>query len=269
LARHHELAIASQKRKIGALRETVIAALERRVQTSSEAVSVDGTGLPSEATEALREGDRVLERAQSDSFFLTRKIVKLQHALVDIAAERIAVALIDSGNADVSSIFSETLKSLITEPVAATLRSLEQTRLELVKAAETAASASGWSVPDELPKPAGMPMVDVNEIAQNMLIERPRVLSLFGRRFVASYVRRRLENGYDRTLLEFLNLYANRLRRWMEQSINALRNAFNEFSDTHRAQFEAVPPPSNASEMEKDLWILREWETADCNGGHR
>jgi hypothetical protein len=132
---------------------------------------------------------------------------------------------------------------------------------------ETAVSASGWTVPDELPKPAGMPMLDVGEVAQKMVIEKPRVLSLFGKSAVASYVRRRLENVYDRRLLEFLSLYANRLRRWMEQSINALRNAFNGFSDMHRAHFEAAPAASDASDIQKDLWILREWEAADAVPG--
>jgi len=266
LAQHHQLAITSQKRKIGVLRETVVGALERRLQSSSEAVTVDSVGLPKEATEALRESDRVLERAQGESFFLTRKIAKMRHPIIDVAAERIAAALIESGNADVSSIFSETLKSLIAEPVAATLRSIEQTRSALVKAVETAASVAGWSVPEELPKPAGMPMLDVNEISQKIVIEKPRMFSLFGKSVLASQVRRKLESEYDRALLEFLSLYANRLRRWMEQSINALRNAFNEFSDMHRAHFEVAPAAADASEIRKDLCILRKWDVVRLEG---
>jgi len=107
-------------------------------------------------------------------------------------------------------------------------------------------------------------MLDVNEISQKIVIEKPRILSLLGKNVLASQVRRKLESEYDRALLEFLSLYANRLRRWMEQSINALRNAFNEFSDIHRTHFEGAPTPSDTSEIQKDLWILREWETADA-----
>jgi GTP-binding protein EngB required for normal cell division len=267
LAQHQELAITSQKRKIGALREAVMSALERRLQSSSEAVTVGTTGLPAQATEALRNGDRILERGQGESFFLTRKIVKMERAIIDIAAQRIASVLIESGHADVGSIFSETLKNLIVEPVTATLRLIEQTRSALAEAVETAASASGWRAPDELPKPSGMPMLDVNEISQKIAIEKPRMLSLLGKSVLASKVRRKLESEYDRPLLEFLSLYANRQRRWMEQSINALRNAFNEFSDIHRAHFEGAPPASDISEIQKDLWILREWETADAVRG--
>ena len=78
-------------------------------------------------------------------------------------------------------------------------------------------------------------MVDVNEISRIIVIEKPRILSLLGRSILVSHVRPKLATVYDRALLEFLSLYANRLRRWMEQSINALRNAFNPFADIHRA----------------------------------
>ena len=80
---------------------------------------------------------------------------------------------------------------------------------------------------------------------------------------LAAHVRRRLESEYDRALLDFLSLYANRLRRWMEQSINALRNAFAAFADMHRAHFEAASADvSDTSVVQNDLRILREWESA-------
>src|SRR5436190_19031187 len=263
LAQHHEVAIASQKRKIGALRESVIGALERRLQAGSEMVSRESAALPEQATEALRNGDRILERAQGECFFLTKKIAKMQRAIIDVAAERIATAVTDSDDIDVSSIFSETLTHMLAEPVAATLRSLEQTRDALVKAMDLVASASGLDASEELPKPTGMPMVDVNEISQIIVIEKPRILSLLGKSMLASHVRRKLQADYDRALLEFLSLYANRLRRWMEQSINALRNAFSAFADMHRAHFEVSPDGAgwfDKSDLQNDLRLLREWQ---------
>jgi len=261
LAEHHELAIISQKRKVGALREAVISALEHRLQLGSEAVSEKSTTLPEEATEALRNGERTLEQAQGESFFLTRKIAKMHREIIDIATQRIATALIEQDNTDAASIFAETLTRLLAEPVAATLTSIEQTREALAKAMRVAASASGREVPDELPKPAGMPMMDVNEISQNIVVQRPRVLSLLGKSALTWHVQRNLETEYDRALLEFLSLYANRLRRWMEQSINALRNAFTEFADVHRAQFQAAQfdCSGDIAAVEKDLRVLREW----------
>jgi hypothetical protein len=216
LARHHELAIASQKRKIGALREAVMGALERRLHAGSEGIPTEQAPPPSETIEALRNGDRILERAQGEAFFLTRKVMKMQPQIIGAAAEKIAAELLDSENTDTGSIFAETLTVMLAEPVAGILRSIEQTRDALDEMMQVAASASDGTTPNELPKPAGMPMLDVNEISKKIVIEKPATLSLLGKGIAASRVRRKLESEYDRTLLEFLSLYANRLRRWME-----------------------------------------------------
>ena len=53
----------------------------------------------------------------------------MQRAIVDIAAATNCSSIWQSQrNVDAASMFSETLTSLIAEPVAATLRSIEQTR---------------------------------------------------------------------------------------------------------------------------------------------
>ena len=207
-----------------------------------------------------------MERAQGESFFLTRKIAKMHQAIIDIVAQRIAAALSNSDNADPASIFSETLTQMIAEPVAATLRSIEHTRDELMKATQLAAATSGHAAPEELPKPAGIPTLDLHEFSQKIVIEKPRLLLLLGQRAVAWKIRRQLEQQYDRALLEFLSLYANRLRRWMEQSVNALRNAFNAFADMYRAHFEAAPLAPGLCEesaIQNDLRILGEWNKAN------
>ena len=265
LAQHHELAIASQKRKIGGLREAVIGALERRLHAGSKGMSTEQAPQPSETIEALRNGDRILERAQSEAFFLTRKVMKMQPQIIDAAAKKIAATLIKSDDVDAAALFAETLAGMLADPVAGILRSIEETRDVLDEAMQVAALGRDGTAPDELPKPAGMPMLDVSEISKQIVIEKPAVVSLFGKGMLASHVRRKLGSEYDRALLEFLSLYANRLRRWMEQSINALRNAFTAFADMQRAHFEAAPDSGSAdmSAIQSDLRILREWEAAD------
>jgi len=107
-----------------------------------------------------------------------------------------------------------------------------------------------------------MPMLDVSEISKKIVIEKPTVLSLLGKGMLTAHVRRKLEREYDRVLLDFLSLCANRLRRWMEQSINALRNGFAAFADMHRAQFENAPA-SGSPDISAVLRILREWEAVN------
>src|SRR5205807_7221591 len=77
---------------------------------------------------------------KANLFFLTKRITKMQHAVVDVAAERIAAALTEADTVDVSSIFSETLNQMLAEPVAATLRSLGQTREALARVMDVV----GW-----------------------------------------------------------------------------------------------------------------------------
>ena len=50
----------------------------------------------------------------------------------------------------------------------------------------------------------------------------------------------------------------------MEQNINALRNAFTEFADMHRAHFEVPPAPglSDILALQNDLRVLHEWDGA-------
>jgi hypothetical protein len=64
----------------------------------------------------------------------------MHRAIIDVAAQRIAAALTESEEVDIASIFSNTVTSLIAEPVAATLRSIEQTRYALTEAMQVAIS---------------------------------------------------------------------------------------------------------------------------------
>src|SRR5438876_5540009 len=127
LAQHHELAIASQKRKIGGLREAVIGALESRLHAGSEGISTEHAPQPSETIEALRNGDRILERAQSEAFFLTRKVMKMQPQIIDAAAKKIAATLMESNDVDAAGLFAESLTGMLADLVAGILRSIEET----------------------------------------------------------------------------------------------------------------------------------------------
>ncbi len=107
-----------------------------------------------------------------------------------------------------------------------------------------------------------MPVLYVDQFCRTIQIKKPRLAALFGRTAMAAHVRRKLQQQYDRPVAEFLGLYANRLRRWMEQSIQALRNAFNAYADIYRAQFLPAPPSTDSPDkqaLQRDLQTLRDW----------
>lgn len=262
LARHQELVVESHKRKIGVLREAIVAALERRLQIESGTGLSGSGGLPNEAAEALREGDRILERAQGQAFFLTQKISKMRPEILKATAQEIAAALLESADVDTASIFAAALKRMLAEPVAAVLQAVEETRDGLSHAIQLGASVPGDAIPEELPKPAGMPALDTSELSKKIVIQKPAILSLLGKSALVSHVYRKLEDEYGRALLEYLSFYANRLRRWMQQSIETMRSAFSASADMHRGQFESAQfaGSPDASAIQNDLQILRDWD---------
>ena len=83
------------------------------------------------------------QRTHTDASAGLTQDENMRRAIIDIAAQRMAAAMADSNDADPVSIFSEILRQMVTEPVAATLRSIEQTRDALAKAIEVVVSASG------------------------------------------------------------------------------------------------------------------------------
>ncbi|MGH8094661.1 MAG: hypothetical protein ACREIF_14525 [Chthoniobacterales bacterium] len=199
LAQHRELVVASRKRKAGALREAVLAVLERREQAGAEEDSTQSA--PDDVLETLRGGERELKRAQGQAFFLTGQITKSKPEIIEAAAEAISSALLKSDNANSGEIFGATLSSMLAQPVAAALHSLEHTRQTLAFALQLARGKSGTeTLSEELPKLSGMPTLNVTEISRQIQIEKPAVLSLLGRSALRAHVRRRLENEFDRLI---------------------------------------------------------------------
>jgi hypothetical protein len=262
LARHQELVVESHRRKVGALREAVVGTLERRLQIESSAGLNASGQLANEAAEALREGDRILERAQGQAFFLTHKITKMKQEIIDAAAADIAAGLLESESPNTGTIFAQTVKRMLAEPVAAVLQAVEQTQNELTQMMQNAASVSHGALPEELPKPAGMPALDTGEISKKITVEKPTIVSLLGKTALVSHVRRKINDEHERELLEFLSFYANRLRRWMQQSIEAMRTAFAASADMQRMQFGSSQSVASEdrSAIENDVRILQDWD---------
>lgn len=218
-------------------------------------------GAGGEALQALRSGERTLERGQATAFQLTRKISGMGPEIVQRTAEEVARLWTGSDNAETSAIFSEILNRMVGQRVAECLQAIEHTREELTRAVGLAAKISEQPGPEDLPKPTGLPAFDASEITRKINLPRPTMLSFLGAGALVPYVRRRLEKQLDRALTEFLSLYANRLRKWMEQMLFTVRSAFAVAADTHRGQFQSREAAStDATATESDLRILQTWE---------
>ncbi|MGB9473898.1 MAG: dynamin family protein [Candidatus Udaeobacter sp.] len=261
LRQHRKLTAVSQKRKIGAMREAVVSALQRRLEAPAKSDNVrsseDSTNT---VVQALRGADRILEQAQINAFHLTGRISAMRPGILQFVAEQIACAWNESSTADVHKILTDTVNDMVSEAARRILEAIEETRAELMRRIRAAAAASNQELIEELPRPAGLPTFESSELTRNLDIQRPGLLSFFGTTALTPYVRRQLEKQWDHKLNEFLSLYASRLRKWMEQMLIAMRKAFAAASDSFHAELgptAALAP--NTSEMERDLRILQNW----------
>lgn len=94
------------------------------------------------------------------------------------------------------------------------------------------------------------------------------MLAFLGKIALTLCVRRQLEKQLAHTLTELLKFYTKRLRKWMEQMLGAMRNAFSAARDVYRAKLASADTPSwNASEIERDLQMLQKWHQSKLSEG--
>lgn len=263
MSRHRELAIETQKRKAGALRDAVIAALQRRL-TISGSNTEDTIGLsPTGSSTSLQEAEQALERAQNQAYFFSNKVVQAKPDIMAAATEAIAAGLVESQDADPREKFATAITHVLAEPVAAILHLVEQTRETVERSIDAMVPRSPNLLNDELPKPAGLPPLDAAPIANLIKINKPVVLTLFGKTALTGYVRRKLGTKVEQNLFEFLSGYSNRLRRWAEQSIKELREAYDARTGLRRALLTAsgTVNPVSQQALHDDLEILQHWES--------
>ena len=74
------------------------------------------------------------------SFFLTRKVMKMQPQIIESRRRKLPPNLMESDDVDAAALFPETLTSMLAGPVAGILRSIEETRDVLGEAMQVAAS---------------------------------------------------------------------------------------------------------------------------------
>lgn len=262
LTTHREQAARSLKRKVGALREAVIQALEARRR---------GPGRPPGATEAvtaLRSADAWIEAAETACGKLVNEVPDLGPALVARAANALAEAW--QTRVSAPDALAGQCTAALLHPVAAItsrmIERLEDLRRQLEEALAAARRVPGGpsSLGEPLPRPAGLPLFDPGRLLSGDDLRRPRLAMLgFGRvlRHGASV---RLQRTLGDPLSSLLRQHGQQLRKWLREELTGLRAAFHAQADPLRAAWE---PPTAASagdaaparSLESDLALLQHW----------
>jgi GTPase Era involved in 16S rRNA processing len=260
---------ASAARKIGALRESVIAALETSLRHGKRESLPPGDGKAIEAKLRHISGEIGELRTHLDRGFLElgeRPDAILSH-LAEMTAARICSG--DGKRIDCAMLMEWT-SDLIQKRVD---RALARTRSTLRSAVDGLRQIAKEMARSDMPS---------QEEAELLLREAPRFETTsvqdsagaahwrwFGRRAAVAFARRNLRAALGDPLKGELHRYGLALRQWGDHAARRIEALVNSYADAYRAQLNRVRDASIAGavspELENDLSMLLKWnsETAE------
>ncbi len=270
-----EQAAAAQKRKVGALREAVIAVLESRLQRSSHVSPAPSGQCVQEALAAVRKADALLEAAQREGDAIVDGFSTLADDLIEAAAADLADFWLSAGgkSAAIAKGMSLSMHRVLAERVAKLVRQLSSMRWQLGQALQLAHQALRLAIDtsEQLPPPAGAPIADTEAFTQNLVLKRPVLLSSLGAAVLRRHTRSRLEQHLGETLPDLLNSYRRQVRQWFRQSLLELRDAFAARAGLLSAQLEAraatAVAETDVTSVEADLRRLATYPAAEPAAG--
>jgi GTP-binding protein EngB required for normal cell division len=256
--RGQELKTASLRRKIGALRETVLAALRVYLRGRH--------GETTQEESALRVAEAKLRhttgRIEELRMVMDRDLDSLPYAGAQVIAE--VAARLTSGEIRDAEASSATVRTLVVNAVHERARSFQQRIRELAasSAAELLAIAGELGVPNAPASNEFDTLVrgtPIFEFSEQIEVSRSKADSLLGSRFASKRMTQQITDKIGASFDRNLATYAGLLRSWVMSVLSQLKRAFDGYADAYRANIERnlAARPSEASETEDVFDDLR------------
>jgi GTP-binding protein EngB required for normal cell division len=261
LATHREQAAALLKRKVGALRITVIAVLAARLGSGPSEPMRDSTDDFSADSQEVARARADLERGRSDLLEHSARVADCAPWLAAaVAQELVGYWLKHTGHgSDPADLRAATARRAaeIGDVIVDELKA-HAPRLRNVLAKVSADSKAA----EELPYPRGRPLFDADSIAPPANCPRPW-WTLGVPRLQRWAARDLIEGSMGKLLREQLAVYATALRLWGSRYLDELAQHFEQaLAGSEGVQrFRAASPPDSgaAVAMRRDLNLLERW----------
>jgi GTP-binding protein EngB required for normal cell division len=266
-----ELRVSSLRRKIGALRESVISALRVQLQRSGTLTRARQDEI--RAAEArLRQATGLIEETR------TRWEKELEREAFDVSHGFLAASasLIDEWgrNPGVEVSTKKIIRDSILQAIQQRVKNLHdsfevlavQLQDDLRKSAATLGIADIPGEDEFRSLIRGTPVLDPGPLIAS--VARPRFQAPLGRRFAEKRLATRLHRDLDNALNEALSAYSDLLREWTRNVTNQLLRRFETYAEGYRAQAERSLGgkdlrPEEAYGLEKDIRLLEARESND------
>ena len=253
--RHQELAQQSVRRKIGALHESVEAALKLRLQVAARR--------PKEEEKKLRAAEAELRRATGrfeEANAVCLKAVDEIRKLGAVALSRAASEIIEGwfrndkgAGADARNIVLHNLAATAAEGATQIFDRLRDVARELSQAVARAASAlEGASLPGDEALDSvvqEMPRFDPGPLEITL---EPDAIKLLGRGFTRRRVEGKLSEQIGQAVDDAFQRYARLLESWVRRTLGELRRQFDARADGYRAQLERLSGATGVEPQETE-----------------
>lgn len=260
-SKHRELAQESLRRKIGALHESVEAALKVQMELSQKGAKNDQQRLRATESQMRRAAGRFEE---VNSFCL--KGSDSIRAWGGAAIERAASAVVEEWFSEnkkgivASDLVCRSLAETATTGANQIFEKLQDFSRDLSRALTEAASALEATQapnPDELPNLVKeMPFFDQGPIQIEL---QKDFLSVLGQSLTKRRVKDKLEKQIGQPVRVAFQSYGRLLELWIRKTIAELQRRFDSQADTFRAQFERLTSTKETG-VEEAQAILRDLE---------
>jgi GTP-binding protein EngB required for normal cell division len=252
------LVAAATSRKIGVLRNAVIATLEAGLTTGEKSVSNEGSD-NKELLRAFGEVEESFDRVLQKSFELGRGIADQKTLILKVAVDRIAAAWRDRSGVDSGQILVATTNELLARPIAQVEEEYNRIRNQALRALETADKALPHRLSLELPRASGMPSLDPASLARKLQTKRPALTTVLSLSLVKWRLQRQFHKQIFSDLGDFLDVYAKQLRSWLRESVEVLKKSFESAADIYRVRLQSseIPITQDPQETIADLDRLK------------
>ena len=270
LREHLALATAAFQRKVGGLRESVVAALKRRAAPGA-AVPVQGGNSPEQTNRVLSVALMRLDAARRKGADAIERPAELSGEIIDQIARDGAAYWKENPDAagDAREITTAAIArsaGAIAERVAKELLGVRSLLADtLAQARRSAPPADGPS--HDLSSPAGMPALDASEVVACLHVHRP-ALGFLGTGVASHGIHNQLDGSISKVLSDTLYRYGKRLDEWRSQYLRELRQTFTAAAELYRASPDHDRPaqsdgtPAVPSGLQRDIERLERYAAA-------
>jgi len=230
--RHRELAQQSLRRKAGALRESVIAALRVRLDAEGKTAPA-AASLFGEVERELRTAAGELEDARRFCLGATDEV----RSLYEFALARAAKVIVESGGkrppVEIVRETAEALAADAASQISGRLIALAEHLQNALRAAAEALGEDTGTLDPELEQSV-REMPRFQPALPDIAIASPRYRGL--RAVARAWVARSLRSAVSAELQTGFTNYGRNLETWVRSVLGALQQGFNERADPYRAR---------------------------------